>query len=266
MAFKTKVAIEAIKERQTLTELAKRFDLHPNQISQWKQELMSNAEAVFSKKSNEKEEPPSGHRPTLQKNWSVGNGTALFKKRLGQIGSVGMKRQLIDRQGEVSIRRQCQLMGLSRGGVYYRPKGEKPENLEIMRVMYEHILMEPTALILTMQSMLKDKGYQVSYGWVWRLMRQANIYPIYSRRHLTVLGEKKYVYPYLLKDMKIERPNQVCAIDITYVPMANGIMYLTGIIDVYSSYIVGWGISNTLEAAANLSVVKEAIAPMENPK
>jgi putative transposase len=176
-----------------------------------------------------------------------------------------MKRRLIDREDEVSIRRQCQLMGVSRGSVYYRPKGEKPENLEIMRLMDEYILMEPTAGILTMQSMLRDKGYRVSYGRVRRLMRKANLYPIYPRRHLTVLGEKKYVYPYLLEDMKIERPNQVWAIDITYVPMASGFMYLTGIIDVYSRYIVGWGISNSLEAAASLGVVKEAIATHGKP-
>jgi putative transposase len=134
-----------------------------------------------------------------------------------------------------------------------------------MRLMDEYILMEPTAGILTMQSMLRDKGYRVSYGRVRRLMRKANLYPIYPRRHLTVLGEKKYVYPYLLEDMKIERPNQVWAIDITYVPMASGFMYLTGIIDVYSRYIVGWGISNSLEAAASLGVVKEAIATHGKP-
>lgn len=177
-----------------------------------------------------------------------------------------MNRELIDNQDGVSIRRQCQLLGISRGSVYYQSKGEKPENLEIMRLMDEHILIEPTAGILTMQSMLADRGYKVSYGRVRRLMRKANIYPIYPRRHLTVLGEKKYVYPYLLRDLDIDRPNQVWAIDITYVPMAKGFMYLTGIIDVHSRYIVGWGLSNTLEAAASLEVVKEAIAVHGKPE
>ncbi len=177
-----------------------------------------------------------------------------------------MKRDLIDQQDRLSIRHQCELLGISRGSIYYRPKGEKPENLEIMRLMDKHILVEPTAGILTMQSMLADRGHQVSYGRVRRLMRKANIYPVYPRRHLTVLGQKKYVYAYLLRELVIDRPNQVWAIDITYVPMATGFMYLTAIIDVYSRYIVGWGLSNTLEAAASLEVVKEAIAVHGKPE
>ena len=129
-----------------------------------------------------------------------------------------------------------------------------------MRLMDEHILQEPTAGVLTMQSMLADNGYRAGYERVRRLMRKAAIVPIYPRRHLTVLGQKKYVHPYLLRELTIDRPNQVWAIDITYLPMANGFMYLTAIIDVYSRYIVGWGLSNTLDAAASLAVVQEAVA------
>lgn len=177
-----------------------------------------------------------------------------------------LKRRLIEREESVSIRRQCQLLGISRGSVYYQPKGEKPENLAMMRLMDEHILQEPTAGVLTMQSMLADKGYRAGYERVRRLMRKAAIMPIYPRRHLTVLGQKKYVHPYLLRELTIDRANQVWAIDITYLPMANGFMYLTAIIDVYSRYIVGWGLSNTLDAAASLAVVQEAVATHGRPE
>jgi putative transposase len=97
-------------------------------------------------------------------------------------------------------------------------------------------------------------------------MRLANIRPIYPRKHLTQLGERQYIYPYLLRNLKVERKNQVWAIDITYVPMQKGFMYLTAIIDVYSRYIVGWGLSNTLEAAASLQVLQEAVAEHGKPE
>jgi putative transposase len=177
-----------------------------------------------------------------------------------------IRRNLVDKTVDLSVRKQCGLLSVSRGSIYYVPKGEKPENLEMMRLMDEHILEEPTAGVLTMQSMLEEKGYQAGYERVRRLMRKANIYPIYPRRHLTVLGEKKYVYPYLLNDLKIVRPNQVWQIDITYIPMANGFMYMTAIIDVYSRFIVGWGLSNSLEASASLQVVKDAIATHGKPE
>jgi len=176
------------------------------------------------------------------------------------------RKELVDATSPVSLRKQCDLLSISRGSIYYAPKGEKPENLEMMRLMDAHILEEPTAGVLTMQSMLEEKGYKAGYERVRRLMRKANIYAIYPRRHLTVLGEKKYVYPYLLNDLEISRPNQVWQIDITYIPMANGFMYMTAIIDVYSRFIVAWGLSNSLEASASLEVVKEAIGAHGKPE
>lgn len=121
------------------------------------------------------------------------------------------------------------------------------------------ILVEPTAGVLTMQDYLEEEGYRASYERVRRLMRKACIYAIYPRRHLTVLKEKKYIYPYLLRDLEITHCNQAWAIDITYIPMRNGFMYLTGIIDIYSRFIVGWDISNSLDAAVSLEVVKTAV-------
>ena len=90
-----------------------------------------------------------------------------------------------------------------------------------------------------MSSLLSDLGVKAGYECVRRLMRKANIRPIYPRRHLTILGEKKYIHPYLLKGLNINRPNQVWEIDITYSSMEKGFMYLTAIIDVYSRAIMG---------------------------
>ena len=166
---------------------------------------------------------------------------------------------LIDRRHALSIRKQCEILEINRSGLYYEPKGEPQENLEIMEIMDKHILEEPTAGVLTMQSMLEDKGITSGYERVRRLMRLANIKPIYPRRHLTEWKKNEYIHPYLLRDLDITHRNQVWEIDITYIPMAKGFVYLTAIIDVYSRYIVGWGLSNSLDADSSLKVVKEAV-------
>ncbi|QHT65354.1 IS3 family transposase [Rhodocytophaga rosea] len=175
------------------------------------------------------------------------------------------RKSLVSPQAKLSLRQQCRLLSISRASFYYEPKQENADNLGMMQLMDAHILEEPTAGVLTMQSMLEEKGYKAGYERIRRLMRLANIRPIYPRKQLTQLGDKKYIYPYLLRNLKVERANQVWAIDITYVAMAKGFMYLTAVIDVYSRYIVGWGLSNTLDAEASLQVLKAAVAEHGKP-
>jgi putative transposase len=177
-----------------------------------------------------------------------------------------MKRSLVDHTSGLSLNQQLSLLDLSKGSFYYVPKGESEENLAIMRLMDTYILEDPTAGVLTMQDMLSEKGYKAGYERIRRLMRLAGIMPIYPRRHLTVLGDKKYIHPYLLRDLSITRSNQVWAIDITYVPMQQGFMYLTAIMDVYSRKILTWGLSNTQEANASLQVVQNAINQYGKPE
>ncbi len=164
------------------------------------------------------------------------------------------------------MRKQCDLLNINRSTIYYEPKGENEDNLQIMQIMDKHILEEPTAGVLTMQSLLGDMGISASYERVRRLMRLANIRPLYPRRHLTQWRNNEYVHPYLLKGLQIDRINQVWEIDITYVPMQKGFMYLTAIIDVYSRYIVGWGLSNSLDAESSLEVLKNAITKHGKPE
>jgi len=168
-------------------------------------------------------------------------------------------RLLVAKEEPMSVRSQCRLLGVNRSTFYCQPKGESEENCQIMELMDRHIQEEPTAGALTMQSMLQDHDIKINIKRVRRLMRRANITPIYPRRHLTKLAENKYIYPYLLRGMDIWRCNQVWEVDITYVPMVHGFMYLTAVIDVYSRYIVGWGISNSLDAQSSLRVVEAAI-------
>lgn len=168
-------------------------------------------------------------------------------------------RQLIDKKDNLSVRHQCELLNINRSGYYYQPKGESEENLSIMNLMDKYIQDEPSAGVLTMQSMLLDNKIKASYEKVRRLMRLANIKAVYPRKSLTIRKSTEYLHPYLLKDIEITHAGHVWEIDITYIPMAKGFMYLTAIIDVYSRYIVGWGLSNSLDASESLRVVKEAV-------
>lgn len=159
----------------------------------------------------------------------------------------------------LSVRRQCELLQIHRSGLDYKAKGEKAENTEMMRLMDAHYLDVPTAGVLTMQTHLQEQGYRPSCVRIRRLMRLMGLVPVYPKKNLSKLGSREYIHPYLLKGLDITAANAVWAIDITYIPMQQGFMYLTAIIDLYSRYVVGWDISNTLDAASSLRVAQAAV-------
>lgn len=167
--------------------------------------------------------------------------------------------ELVDIKSKVSIRRQCNLLSIARSSFYYEAKGESEENLHYMQLMDKHYLKHPESGVISMEDHLEDLGYTVNEKRVRRLMRLMGLEAIYPKKNLSRLGQAKYIHPYLLRNLKIEKVNQVWAIDITYIPMKKGFMYLTAIIDIHSRYIVGWGISNSLCAEASHNVLKEAI-------
>lgn len=166
----------------------------------------------------------------------------------------------------LSKRKQCELLEINRGSIYYKPKGENQENLDIMRKMDEHYLKHPTDGVIRMQDFLFAIGFIVNHKRVRRLMRKMGLMAIYPKRNLSKLGLIKYIRPYLLRGLPIDHANQVWAIDITYIPMKKGFMYLTAIIDLYSRYVVAWDISNTLGTECSLNVLKTAIAQYGKPE
>jgi len=166
----------------------------------------------------------------------------------------------------ISIRSQCELITVNRSTVYYEPIGESEENLAIMRLMDEHYLDHPTHGVLQMQDFLFLLGFLVNHKRVRRLLRKMGLMAIYPKRNLSKLGHAKYIRPYLLKGLKIVKPNQAWAVDITYIPMAKGFMYLTAIIDLYSRFVVGWDVFNSLDAENTLEVLKQAINEYGKPE
>jgi len=167
---------------------------------------------------------------------------------------------------KISIRSQCKLIEVNRSNTYYKPIGESKENLAIMRIMDEHYLNHPTEGVLRVQDHLLALSFLVNHKRVRRLLRLMGLMAIFPKRNLSKLGLAKYIRPYLLKGLNINRPNMVWAIDITYIPMSKGFLYLTAIIDIYSRYIVAWDLHNSLDASNALSVLKQAIAEHGKPE
>ena len=165
----------------------------------------------------------------------------------------------------ISIRRQCDLLSVKRSRIYYKPVPEKPENVKMMEIMDKHLTQHPTEGVLSLVLFLVEKGYPVGPKRIRRLLKIMGRQTIYRRKNLTKAGLKAYIRPYLLKGLKITHANQVWCTDITFIPMRQGFMYLTAIMDVYSRKIVGWSISNTMTAQWCKQVLEDAIATHGKP-
>lgn len=163
------------------------------------------------------------------------------------------------RPAGMSRKRYCEYMGLNRSTLYYKKQGETPFNMDVMKRIDELYLEHPTAGVLTMVSLLELKGIHVGVKRVRRLMRVMSLMAIYPQKCLSKGGDAKYFHPYLLRHLDIVRPNQVWSTDISYIPMKGGFMYLYAVIDVYSRFIVGWRLSNTLSASNCYELIEDCI-------
>jgi putative transposase len=149
------------------------------------------------------------------------------------------RKSLMNAKSQLSIRAQADLLEVDRSSFYYKPIGETQENLKLMRKIDELFLDDPTLGVLGMQDALSDFSLAYNHKRIRRLMRKMSLDPIYPKRNLSKLGLAKYIHPYLLRNLAITQPNQVWAIDITYIPMKSDLMYPKAIFDVYSRLIVG---------------------------
>lgn len=176
------------------------------------------------------------------------------------------RKRLVDPAQPLSVRRQCELLGVARSTVYYKGVGESEQNLRLMASMDRLFTGDPTLGVLGMQDELRELGMHYNIKRIRRLLRKMGVEPIYPKRNLSKLGHATYVHPYVLRHLKITRPNQVWAVDITYIPMKRGFMYLTGIIDLYSRFIVGWQLSNSLEKENQTALLRQTIAVYGKPE
>jgi putative transposase len=157
------------------------------------------------------------------------------------------------------VRRQCELLGLSRSSLYYEPGGETAEDLRLMRLIDEQYTACPFYGSRRMTAWLVEQGEGVNRKHVRRLMRVLGLEAIYPKPRLSLAGKGHRIYPYLLREVKVGRPDQVWSADITYVPMTAGFMYLAAVIDWYSRYLVAWRLSNTLDGSFCLELLEEPL-------
>lgn len=160
---------------------------------------------------------------------------------------------------ELSIRRQCELLGMTRSSYYYEPAPETPLNLTLMALLDREYTAHPFYGRRKMTIYLRGEGYDVNPKRVRRLLKKMGLEAIYPKPRTTVVDREHRVYPYLLRGVEITRPNQVWSTDITYIPLKNGFMYLTAVIDWYSRYVLAWQLSNTLDSLFCVEALQQAL-------
>jgi len=175
---------------------------------------------------------------------------------------------LIDKEHELSVTKQCELLSVNRSSVYYQPVAVPAEDLKIMRVMDEIHLISPFLGSRRLVDELKEQGFMVNRKRVLRLMRLMNLSPIYPKPKASKPGRGAghKIYPYLLDGLEIDCPNLVWAADITYIPMARGFCYLVGIIDVYSRRLLAWRLSNSMDTRFCLDALEAALGRFGRPE
>ena len=161
---------------------------------------------------------------------------------------------------QLSVRRQCELVGLNRSTFYYRPAGESDLNLHLMRLIDKQYTKTPFYGWPRMTAQLRRQGYAINHKRVRRLMSTMGLQAIHPRPRTSAAAKGHKVYPYLLRKRRITRPNQVWSTDITYIPMLRGFMYLVAVIDWYSRYVLAWQLSNTLDGRFCLDALERALA------
>ena len=173
---------------------------------------------------------------------------------------------MIDRTHELPLTRQAKILKLSRSGLYYRPRPVPPTDLAIMRRMDELHLDYPFAGSRMLRDLLRGEGVEIGREHVATLMKRMDITAIYRRPNTSKPAPGHKIYPYLLRSVAIERPNQAWAMDITYIPMARGFVYLAAVVDWFSRRVLAWRLSITMEVDFCLEAVEEALAKHGKPE
>ena len=172
---------------------------------------------------------------------------------------------MIDRRHDLSIARQARVLGISRGSVYYLPRPVAAADLALMRRIDELHLDYPFAGSRMLQGLLRAEGHCVGRRHVATLMKKMGIEALYRRPNTSKPAPGHKIYPYLLRNLPVSRPNHVWAMDITYIPMARGFVYLAAVVDWFSRRVLSWRLSITLEADFCIEAVEEALARHGKP-
>lgn len=170
------------------------------------------------------------------------------------------RRSLVEPTNEqLSIMRQCTLLGLARSSWYYEPVPVDPRTLALMKAIDREYTAHPFFGVRKITQAMREHGLEVNHKKVARLMRQMGIQAIYAAPKTSIPAQNHKIYPYLLKDVEITKADQVWSSDLTYVPMETGFMYLVAVIDWFSRFVLAWGVSNTQDADFAASILQKAL-------
>jgi putative transposase len=172
---------------------------------------------------------------------------------------------MIDREHDLPITKQVKVLRISRGSVYYLPRPVSASDLEVMRRLDRLHLEHPFAGSRMLHGLLIGEGYKIGRRHVKTLMKRMGIEALYRRPRTTKPAPGHTIYPYLLRGMEVTRPNQVWAMDITYIPMARGFVYLAVVLDWFSRRVLSWRLSITMEAAFCVETLEDALSRHGKP-
>ena len=265
--FKARVVMEALRGDRTIQEIGAKHHVHPNQVSGWKTASTGGSAGTV----RGRRQPPAGgsrgdHPRVAREDRRVDGGAGFFCTR-AQALRRDERRKMIERDYEnLSLSRQCTLLGLSRSALYYTPVGESAANLALMRRIDELYLQYPFYGARQMVRHLAREGVTVGRHRVRRLMRLLGLEAIYRKPRTSVANPEHRVYPYLLRGLTIDRANQVWCADITYIPVQGGFLYLVAIMDWASRRVLAWRLSNTLDTRFCVEALEEALEMYGNPE
>ncbi|WP_156948675.1 IS3 family transposase [Bradyrhizobium sp. WSM1417] len=263
-AFKAKVALAAVKGDRTIAQLAEQFDVHPNQITAWKAQLEGGASGVFGSGSMSPAAPAIDVKSLHAKIGELTLENGFFRRSAHQ-GGIAERKAMIDREHDLSITKQAEILQISRGSVYYLPRPVPDADLAIMRRLDWLHLEFPFAGSRMLRGLLAAEGCKIGRRHVKTLMRRMGIEALYRRPRTTKPEPGHKIHPYLLRGMEITRPNQVWAMDVTYIPMASGFVYLAVVLDWATRRVLSWRLSITMEAAFCVETLEDALARHGKP-
>ena len=264
--FKTNLVLQLLKGEKELNVLAVENDIQPNLLRNWKKEFLTNASLAFDNKreDNLREKLAEERKEKAEYAKKVGQLTMQvdwLKKNLKKLSDLTTRVNLVRNLSttkELPVSTGAKLLGINRTSVYYGGIPVSEEELECKSIIDHLHTDNPTWGARQMSAQLKLRGYQVGRRKAGRYMREMDITPIYPKMNLSKRMKQAKVCPYLLRNAVIDRPNQAWSIDITYIPMKHGFLYLTAIIDWYSRCIVGWDVDDTLDTTMVINACKKA--------